>query len=389
MQRIVGGCNTASKSELRYPDNYPKKIVRGNGQFVYDENGKEYLDMVCSLGPIILGHHDPDVDRAVIKTIQTYGNIFSLAHPMEEELAEILHEMIPSAEMTRLMHNGKDPCEVAIRLARHITGREKVLSFSYHGCSDVFMAITKTDKGVPKCLKKTIEDVDYNDMSVLNKIKSRKYAAFILEPHTIRNPKDGYLEKIRNACTKSGTVLIFDEVVSFPRYLRYSAQATFRVTPDLTCISKGMANGFAISALVGKKALMKELRDGGVFASTTFGGNLVGVSAAIATLNKIRKNNITTYIHHLGLNLCLAPSDRVKLVGVPSRQFLECSDEDRQKIWQEMIERRVLMNVPIFFNNAMTKENMEYVSENLDIIIDNLDDIQIKGRRTNEVFKKR
>jgi glutamate-1-semialdehyde aminotransferase len=388
--KVAGLACTASKQPHRYPEHYPNEIVSGSGAYIYDHDGLEYLDFVCSLGAITLGHRFKEVDEKVIWSIKSEGQIFSLPHKKEEILANILSDILPSAERSRFAHNGADVTTAAVRLARFITGKEKVLSFSYHGAQDVFMACTKADAGVPKCLKETIVDIDYNDFRAVEMAFMKKdIAAVIVEPHTIREPKYGYLEFLREICTKNGALLIFDEVVSFPRYPGFSAQTYFCVYPDLTCISKGMANGYAISALCGKEKYMKELRDGGVFFSTTQGGNLVGVTAAIETLRFIVQNNVPYHLKKVGEKLNIKNNKHVKLVGYPWRQFFECDDLVRQKIWQEMIKEGVFFGVPIFFNYSMTEEMMKDVSCKLNSIIDRMDSIRIKGRTIKEVFKKR
>lgn len=388
---LIPGHNTASKQPKRFPDNYPKQIVKGKGAYIWDDKGNKYLDFMCSLGPIILGHNYPSVTEAVTRAIKE-GTIFSLSHPLERALSELLCGIIPSAEMVRLATNGKDVTEAAVRLARHVTGREMILSFSYHGASDVFMACTKANKGVPKCLKKTIKDFDYNDEKALVKLfDTYEIAAVIMEPHTIRPPLPGYLKFVRDICNQHGTLLIFDEVVSFPRYIDFSAQSFFDVTPDLTCISKGMANGFPISALVGKEKYMKHFRDGGVFFSTTYGGNVVGCAAAIATLTEVIDKQVPTHIWDMGslFRAEIQRDSRIKTIGYPCRQFFECSDEIRQKVWQEMIKEGVFLGVPIFFNYSMKPSDILMATKKLNKVIDNLVSIKLKGGKVKEVFKKR
>lgn len=381
--------STASKQIARFPANYPAEIVSAKGAYIKDKEGRKYLDFCCALGPIILGYRFDEVDNAVIKAIRDEGTVFTLSHPKERALANILCEMIPCAEMVRFAQNGKDVTEAAIRLARHITSNELILSFSYHGCSDVFMACTKADKGVPQCLKLTITDFDYNDIKTVNQLfEKHKVAGVILEPHTIRRPRENFLSELRALCDFYGALLIFDEVVSFPRYPQFSAQAYFGVTPDLCCVSKGMANGYPISALVGKKKYMEWLRDNGVFFSTTFGGNLVGVSAAIATLNFIKEHNVPEYLWELGAALKVEANDKMRFNGLKCRQFMKCEDDVRQKIWQEMIKQDVFFHVPIFFNYSMTIEEMIETGRKLDQTIASLDTTEIQGHTMSEVFKK-
>ncbi len=379
--------STASKQPHRFPSNYPKEIVKGKGVYIYDKKGNRYIDFMCSLGPIILGYRYPVVDEAVQKAIRDYGTIFSLSHPLERTLADILCEMVPCAEMVRFAHNGKDVTEAAIRLARHITGKEKVLSFSYHGASDVFIACSKTDKGVPKCLKDTIYDFDYNDFEAVKKYFDKyEIAAVILEPHTIRHPKDNFLKFLRDICTQNNALLIFDEIVTFPRYPGYSAQVFFGVTPDLTCVSKGMANGFPISALVGREMYMKHFEDGEVFFSTTFGGNLIGVSAAIATLKEVMDKDVPSHLWKMGTMFNLGIGGD-KLEGIMCRQFFKVSDIDRQKIMQEMLKRGVFFGIPILFNYSMKPKHIKEVVNKFKEL--DLENIEIEGEKIKEVMKKK
>jgi glutamate-1-semialdehyde 2,1-aminomutase len=370
--RIAQGCNTSSKAEGRYPENYPKKIQRGDGAYVWDEAGNRYIDFVCSLGPITLGHHA--VDDAVHLAIMDRGTIFSLAHPYEEKLAELLAELIPCAEMSKLFHNGGDATIFAVELAKYYTKRNKVFTFSYHG--SIFEAMYKD------AIK-----FDYNEMPPIDD----ETACVIMEPHTIRAPEEGYLDAIREACDDYGALLIFDEVVSFPRYPQMTAQKTFGVLPDLCCISKGMANGYPISALCGFEEYMKHIADGELFASTTFGGNLVGVSAAIETLERFRDRGVSGALNNLGRQFREGVKENpfVKVVGsINSRLFFECSDENRQKIWQEMIKLGVMFNVPIFFNYAMTLEDIDETLLKLNYVIERLPETKLVGRKATEVFKK-
>lgn len=389
--RIAGGANTASKQPECFPANYPKFIEKGEGAYVWDDNGNRFLDFCCSLGPIILGHRFGPVDDVVVETIRETGTQYSLSHKRERILADFLASVLPSAEMSRFATNGKDACEAAVRLARHITDRELILSFSYHGAADVLMAVSKNDKGVPLTLKLSIAEFDYNDFHRVKELFEKyEVAGVILEPHTVRMPENGFLEFLRDITEHDGALLIFDEVVSFPRYPKFSAQSFFNVFPDLTCISKGMANGYPISALVGKEKYMKELRSDGCFVSHTFGGNLIGVSASIATLKEVVAKNVPQHLWTLGetFRAGIRSNDRIKTSGLPCRQFFECSGDDRTKIWQEMIKQGYFFHVPIFFNYSMKIEEMKEAADKLNEVIERLDEVKLEGRRPNEVLKR-
>lgn len=392
MKSKIASANTASKQEIRYPSNYPKYIESGEGCYVFDRKGNKYIDFVCSLGPIILGHSYSVVDDAVRARLSS-GILFSMPHRAEDELAEIICDMIPSAEMVRFTTNGKDATEAAVRLARHITGREVILSFSYHGAVDTFMASSPVTNGVPKCLKKLIYEFDYNDIKKVEELfKKHKVACVIMEPHTIRMPENGFLKYTKQMCKKNGALLIFDEIVSFPRYPGYSAQKYFNVFPDLTCISKGMANGYPISALVGRREYMKELKDGGVFVSTTFGGNLVGCSASIATLKEVRDEDVPNWLQYRGKQFYdeIHPNPYFKKVGLPWRQFFEYKDKETQtKFMQELIKEGVFLGIPIFFNFSMDILDIRHATRAINRVIDRMDKVKLEGHEIKEVFKKR
>jgi len=385
--------STASKQPGRFPSNYPKWVIKGEGAYVFDEDGKKYLDYCMALGPIILGYRYPEVDEAVIKTIQDEGTIFSLQHPKERVLADLICEMLPGMQKVKFAHNGKDVTAAAVRLARRVSGRDLVVSFSYHGSTDVFLASDKADKGVPQELKKLITTFEYNDferMAELFKKYGHQIACVIMEPQTIKKPKKDYLETIREYCTDNKSLLIFDEVVSFPRYKRFSAQSFYKVKPDLTCISKAMANGYAISTLAGVEKYMNEFADGGVFNSTTFGGNLVGVSAAIATLNIVKDQNVPEYLDEIGGIFKERLKGVIKLKGTHNcRQFLGCEDDVRVKVWQEAIKRGIFLHVPIFFSYSHSKKDIVLTTENITDIVKNIDKIKVEGEMPSEVFKKK
>jgi len=395
--KIPGGAQTASKQENRYPSNYPKQILKGDGCYVLADDGKRYLDFVCSLGPILLGHRYPRVTDAVVKAITEEGTIFSLSHPKEGQLAEMLYEMIPSCDMVRYATNGKDVTEAAVRLSRFMTGKSTILSFSYHGAVDTFMACTEANAGVPEMLKYMISDFDYNDFNEVDKLfMYRDVGTVIMEPHTIRDQTDrdgeGFLDYMRWICDKYGALLIFDEIVTFGRYPGFSAQAYYNIYPDLTCISKGMANGFPISALVGKEKYMKHLKDKEVFFSTTFGGNLVGLSAAIATIEELVEKRVDEHLQAIGERF----RNRIKKnpyftpIGVPWRQFFEYKDNHTRDIFlQELIKEGVFMGVPIFFNYSMKNKDIDFATDAINKVIDRMPQCKLEGTGASEVFKKK
>lgn len=349
---IAGGCNTLSKHPDRFPrGKYPTLTQSGKGCRFKDTKGKEYIDYEMALGPIILGYRYDKVDNAVCKAVKDYGNIFSLGHPMEAELASLIHDIIPWVDKMRFLTNGRDACDAAVKIARGYTGRDKILSFSYHGFSDWMMCQDDKYMGIPKAYNKDIITFDYNDLEVI-KGHIQNAACVIMEPHTIEMPKPGYLETIRALCTHHNVPLIFDEVVSFPRYKSksFTAGEYFGVEPDIICLSKALANGYPIAAVAGKEKFMRQIQN--VFISTTFGGNLVGVSAAIATLKEIIEKDVNEHIYKVGRQFRRQMEQSgVPLKGIPSRQFFNFNNKEIDaKFKERMSMGGAHFHIPIFFS---------------------------------------
>ena len=290
MSRIPSGCQTYSKGPNRF-DGAPRLAVRAEGCQVWDDAGRKYVDMVAGLGPVILGHRDPDVENAVLWQMSR-GICFPWPTALEEELAELLAGIFPSAEMSRFAKNGADATAAAVRIARAYTNRDYLISIGYHGYQDWYMAKD------PKNWKWTNPgglytlDCRYNDLDEMeSKFQNFPIAAVIMEPIVGQDPRwpsEGYLEGVRDLCHRYGALLIFDEMVTAFRLALGGAQEYFKVTPDLACLGKAMGNGYPISAVVGKREYMK-LLDEGVFFSTTFAGDALGLAAALACVRKLKE----------------------------------------------------------------------------------------------------
>lgn len=278
----------------------PLFLSAGHGCRVTDVDGNSYIDFVLGLLPIVLGYGDPDVDNA-IRTQLYDGITFSLAHPKEAELAERLVRIIPCAEMVRFGKNGSDATTGAIRLARAHTGRDKVAICGYHGWHDWYIGTTTRRVGVPKSVQALSATFPYNDADALEALFKKEpdaYAAIILEAGGAQVPAAGFLERVRELATKYGVVLIFDEIITGFRMHMGGAQAHYGVTPDLACFGKAMANGMPISALVGRAPIMKKMED--IFFSTTFGGEVLSIAAAIATLDKLEREKVVPRLWRRG-----------------------------------------------------------------------------------------
>lgn len=295
------GCQTFSKSHIQFPGNNPLFLSHGKGAYVYDVDGNEYVDLMGALLPNILGMCDPDVDYAIRSQLNK-GISFSLATKLEAELASRLVRLIPCADMVRFGKNGSDVTSAAVRLARAFTHRDMVLSSGYHGWSDVFVGIDPMrGLGVPDRVAKLTWPLKHGDSEqAIKLIKSKLYACVIVEPET--DPE--FLQVLRDICTETSTVLIFDEIITFPRWSLGGAQKHWGITPDLATVSKAIANGMPLSAIVGKKEIMKLLEPpDNIFFSGTFGGETLSIAAAIATLDKLERENVVENLRNKNASL--------------------------------------------------------------------------------------
>lgn len=348
-----GGIQTESKRPERHvPGVYPKYIDSAKGAYVTCDNGKEYLDYSCALGGIVLGYGFEPVTQAVIKVVQA-GNLFNLPHKSETQLAEIIVDMIPSAEKMRFLKTGSEACSAAVRIARAYTGREKIISMGYHGWHDTFQYTADDRKaGIPK--QNNIRADHGIELKGLFKKYEKKIAAVIMEPYIYKELSQQYLRSLQHMCKTAGTVLIFDECITGFRTKKHSAQAYYRITPDLTVLSKAMANGFPMSCVCGKADLLDVLKND-VFVSGTFSADLVGIAASIATLTFLRENPVAEHIWTVGGKLqgsfaamINQPGliDRIKVDGLPCRPRFVFVESKALKclFWQECLKRGLMLD---------------------------------------------
>lgn len=301
---IPTATQTLSKGASQYVQGVaPVFLARAKGSHVWDVDGNEYIDYPMALGPIILGHGYPAVDEAVRRQMAD-GVAFSLPHPLEVEVAELLTAMIPCAEMVRFGKNGSDATAGAVRLARAHTGRDFIVCCGYHGWQDWYIGSTTFNRGVPERTRELVGTFDYNDIASLERRFAEhpgQIAAVIMEPVGIVEPMDGFLAAVHDLCKRQGALLIFDEVVTGFRLARGGAQELFGVVPDLACVGKAMANGYPLSAVVGPRRIMNTFDD--VFFSFTFGGEAVSLAAAKATLNEINEKAVIAHLWEMGRRL--------------------------------------------------------------------------------------
>jgi glutamate-1-semialdehyde 2,1-aminomutase/spore coat polysaccharide biosynthesis protein SpsF len=335
---------TFSKSHLQYPQPSPLFLSHGDGGLAYDIDGNEYVDLVSALLPNVLGYRDADVDVAIRRQLAS-GISFSLATELEAELAETLCRLIPCAEAVRFGKTGTDVTTAAIRLARAFTGRDRALICGgYHGWQDWSV---ERNLGVPEDVRKLTTRLPFG---AALPIFNEDYAAVIVEPETDLS----YLSWLREHCSNTGTILIFDEVITGFRYDLGGAQALFGITPDLATFGKAMANGMPLSALVGRKDIMARLEPpNNIFYSGTMFGETLSLAAGIATIAKMERENVIMKLWQYGSELARNASnlifdhgcaDYIKLRGEPPFKRLWFKDDQIAALFRkEMIASGTLI----------------------------------------------
>lgn len=276
----------------------PKYLQKGKGSHVWDVDGNEYIDFNAAIGPLSLGYTYPAVDEAIKKQLED-GITFSLMHPLEVELSELIQEVIPNAEGVKISKTGADVCSAAIRVARAFTGREKIFCCGYHGWHDWYIGITSRNAGIPEAIQNMTYTFEYNNIQAIKEALDEDVAAIILEPFIFEAPQNNFLQELAQVCRENGTLLIFDEMWTGFRIALGGAQEYFKVTPDLAVYSKACANGMPIALLTGRADVM-ELFNSEVFSYTTFGGEALSLAASIATIKEIRDKNVPAYLDEKG-----------------------------------------------------------------------------------------
>ncbi len=300
---IPGGTQTASKRpEAFAPGAFPDYVTRGRGSHVWDVDGNEYVDYVMACGPVTLGYCYPPVDEAIRDQL-AQGILFSRPTALEAQVAEMVTEMVPCAQMVRFFKGGAEANSAALRLARAFTGREKVATCGYRGWHDQW-AVTHSQKGIPHALADLTTEWKYNDLASLETLlaaQPREFAAVILDPVSAEAPQEGFLAAVRDLAHKYGALLIFDEIVTGFRLAPGGAQEYFRVVPDLAVFAKGIANGMPLAAVTGSREVMSQATQ--VFMTLTYGDEQLSLAAARATMAILRTQDVCGHIWRVGRRL--------------------------------------------------------------------------------------
>jgi len=393
-KKIIPGGNMllSKRPELFLPRGWPAYFSKTSGCQVWDIDGNKYYDLsLMGVGTNILGYSYQPVDQAVRKVIKQ-GNLSSLNCPEEVILAEKLIKLHPWANKVKLARTGGEANAVAIRIARAASGKDNVAFCGYHGWHDWYLA-TNLQKnknlnnhllkniptsGVPENLKGSIFPFKYNDYAGLkNLIKRRNIGVICMEVMRNEQPKNNFLQKIRNLCNEKGIVLIFDECTSGFRKNYGGLHMYFKVIPDIALFGKALGNGYAITAIIGKKNVMEYAQKS--FISSTFWTERIGPSAAITTLNEMKKlkswkiiEKNGNYIVENWKNIAKQYGLKIDVYGLPSLCSFKIKSKNSQKyktfITQEMLKKGFLASNAIYSSVSHSKLILDKYFENLEKI---------------------
>jgi glutamate-1-semialdehyde 2,1-aminomutase len=339
---MPGGVNSPVRA-FKSVGGQPFFVQRAEGPYLFDADGNRYIDYVGSWGPMIVGHNHPKVLEAVIETARN-GLSFGTPNPLEVTMAETIAKLVPGCEMTRMVNSGTEATLSAIRLARGATGRSRIVKFEgcYHGHGDSFLVKAGSgmltlgvpdSPGVPKALADLTSTLPYNDFdaaSTLFAARGEEIAALIVEP-IVGNancilPREGYLQHLRELCTRHGAILIFDEVMTGFRVALGGAQARYGITPDLSTFGKNIGGGMPGGAYGGRADLMQQIAPSGpIYQAGTLSGNPVAMAAGLATLELIQAPGFHDALEKRTHELCDGLEQAAREAGVAVTTNRSCA----------------------------------------------------------------
>ena len=335
---------------------YPVYIKSAEGSHFTDVDGNKYLDYLCGIGPITLGYNYQKVNDAIIAQLKN-GILFSLPHPLEVELSELISQTIPHAEMVKFEKTGSNAVSGAIRAARYITKRNKIAYCGSGGVwHDWWATVVSRDGGVPEFNRDLISVFDYNDIEGLEQIfenNPNQIAAIVLEATIFEKPQKDFLKKVRKIADQNDTILILDEVVTGFRFDIGGAQKYFDIKGDLVCFGKGMGNGLPISAITGPAEFMKRFDD--LWVSSTNNPETLSMAGTKAVINEMKEKNTISHCWEIGTKLfnnwnriTEENNLNIKMIGYPIRMKIECknsqdkiSESLKALFLQEMVKKGI------------------------------------------------
>jgi len=369
-----GGLDGVMNRPLMHDDGlYPHFAIKAEGYNLYDSSGQTHVDWINGWGSIILGHCHPEITQAIADQAK-YATSIALMHPVEIEVAELIIDMVPNAEMIAFGKNGSDSLNAAIRVARASTGRELILHNGFHGFHDWYTCQHVNVQGILPVLKNYVQPFPYNDLDALESLlkeNESRLAGIVMEPVNLHIPDEGYLQSVKELVHHYGGVLIWDEVVTAFRLGRGGAQQYFNVQPDIAVLGKAMGNGLPLSAVVGSTELMKQLRR--TAYGMTYRGETISLAAANACLSFIKQNDVAGHLENIGAKLrsqfhelCAQFEIRCNLSGPSARMSFVFCDQGGLS-WQairsifvlECLKNGILTNGNILVSYAHDDEAIE------------------------------
>lgn len=387
---IPGGTQLLSKRPDQFlPGQWPSYYKKAKGVEVWDLDGNKFVDMsIMGVGTCILGYADDDVNEAVKKAVDL-GSMSTLNCAEEVELAELLLEINPWADMVRYARTGGEAMAVAVRIARAHTGKEKIAFCGYHGWQDWYLASNLADDsnldghllpglqpaGVPRGLKGTSLPFNYNHINELeNIVEKNDIGVIVMEPIRNHEPEDDFLGRVRKIADEIGAVLIFDEITAGWRLTVGGAHSLYNVQPDIAVYGKAMSNGFPMAAIVGKQDVMSAAQD--TFISSTYWTDRIGPAASLVTIHKMQDNNVPVHLSRIG-NLInkgwdkLAKENNLKIniEGIlPLTHFIFDYNDSlvlHTLFTQEMLNRGYLASKAVYASYCHSEECVERYMENV------------------------
>lgn len=346
---IPGGCHTYAKGDDQFPSNAPRFLVRGKGCRVWDPDGREFIEYGMGLRAVTLGHAHPEVIAAAYAQMQL-GNNFNRPAPIEVECAEALLEFLPRAQMVKFAKDGSTVNTAALKLARAYTGRPMVAICADHpffSYNDWFIGTTAIDGGILPEDKALTVSFRYNDLNSLADLFARhpdRIACVMLEAARTDEPRDNFLHRARELAHANRSLFVLDEMITGFRFANGGAQEVYDIEPDLACFGKAMANGFSLSALVGRREIMelgglRHSKERVFLLSTTHGAEHPSLAAALATMAIYRREPVVRHLYEAGDRLrrgveraaaANGVADHFKLLGRPCSLLYATLDAERK-----------------------------------------------------------
>lgn len=377
---VPGGAHTYARGEDQYPADMAPVIVRGHGCRVEDVDGGCYIEYGSGLRSVALGHAHPGVVEAVVRSARA-GSGFVRPSVLELEAAESLLSLVPGADMVKFTKNGSDATTAAVRLARAVTGKDIVAvcrEQPFFSTDDWFIGGTQLSAGIPTAVRELTVRFPFDDVPALTDVLDQhagRVACIVLEAATAQEPSPGYLREVRRLCDERGVLLVLDEMITGFRWANGGAQETYGVVPDLSTFGKALGNGFAVSALLGKREFMERGgydhgHDRVFLLSSTHGAETTGLAAAVAVITAYRSGPVVETLYARGARLrsgveaataAAGVADHVKVLGRDCNLIYATLDADGERsqdfrtlFLQELLQRGVM--APSFVVSAAHTE---------------------------------